>query len=315
MARSDSVPEKPGTGSKTKEYVTMNGTKVPAIGFGTLDMGGYLCAEATKSALNAGYRHIDTAMAYENEAVVGRAIEVSDVDREDIFLTTKIKGYPRFLKHDSLLEAAEGCLERLNTEYVDLLLIHWWNEDADMEEAFGAMNQLVDEGTARNIGVSNFSINQTQRAIRASDAPIFTNQIEYHPYVKHQHRFNQEEMLKFFRKNDILLTAYSPLERGLVVDDEVLTAIGEKYRKSAAQVTLRWLIQQENVITIVKSTTKSHQRENLDVFDFELTKQEMDRITALDGPMLYRINCEVNRFRRFVGPYVPDSVRARVPLL
>jgi diketogulonate reductase-like aldo/keto reductase len=252
-------------------------------------------------------------MAYENEAVVGRAIEQSSVDRRDVFLTTKIKGYPEFVEPDRLLEAADGCLKRLDTEYIDLLLLHWWNPAADMEAAFTAMNRLVDSGDVRHIGVSNFSVDQLRRAMEVSDAPILTNQVEYHPY------WSQDELLEFCRDNGIVLTAYSPLAEGRVVNDDVLSAIGTRHGKSAAQVAIRWLIQQENVVTIPKSVTPSYIRENRSVFDFELSESEMERIGALDGPFWYRENREggrIHRLRGVVGPaverIVPDPIFEKV---
>lgn len=293
------------------EFVTANETEIPAIGFGTYQLDPLECWKATKTALNVGYRHIDTAMKYENEAVVGRAIESSNVDREDIFLTTKINAYTEDLKHNKILEACKGCLERLGTDYIDLLLLHWWSKKADMEEAFGAMNQLLDEGMVRNIGVSNFSIDQLQRAIQVSEAPIITNQVEYHPY------FKQDKMLKFCQEQDILLMAYSPLAEGRIVNNNVLAKIGERYGKSASQVALRWLIQQENIITIARSTKESHLRENLDVFDFELSSSEMNKVAAIEGPLLYRLTREgglVPQCLGFIAPFVPEFVRTKIPL-
>lgn len=287
-----------------------NHMKMPPVGFGTYRLGGYECFDAVKHALQSGYRHIDTAMAYDNEAVVGRAIETSEVDRDDVFVTTKVKGYAHFLEYEQLLEAVEGSLERLGTDYVDLLLIHWWNSDADLAEVFAALNQLVEDGKVVNIGVSNFSVDQLDRAIAVSDVPLMTNQVQYHPY------FEQDEMLEFCQKNDILLTAYSPLANGLVIGDEVLQSIGDRYGKSAAQVALRWSVQQENVVPIPKASSLQHAGENIDVFDFELTDAEMETIHDLEGPLSYRLMYErgpVTRFRQFLGPYVPKRVRNRVP--
>lgn len=272
---------------------------IPQVGFGTYQTGGYKCFDAVREALDVGYRHIDTAMAYENEAVVGRAIEQSSVDREEVFLTTKIKGYPEFLEHDRLLEAAEGCLQRLDTEYIDLLLVHWWNPDSDMRETFAAMDELVDSGKVHNIGVSNFSIDQLRRAMEVSDAPILTNQVEYHPYWK------QRDILEFCQENDVILTAYSPLAEGHLVNDTRLAEIGRWYDKTPTQVAIRWLIQQENVVTIPKTVTPKYVTENLDVFDFELTRKEMARIDEMEGPFFYRHNREgglIYRARGIVGP-------------
>ena len=273
-------------------------------------MGGYECFDAVQQALDAGYRHVDTAMAYENEAVVGRAIEVSEVDRDQVFLTTKIKGYPEFVEYDRLLEEAQGCLDRLGTDYIDLLLIHWWNPVADMEETFAAMDRLVDEGKVGSIGVSNFSVDQLEKAVSVSDAPILTNQIEYHPY------WDNSDIVQFCQENDILVTAYSPLAEGRVATDEALTEIGSRYDKSPAQVAIKWLIQQENVITIPKTVTPAYIHENIDVFDFVLSDHEMERISDLNGPFWYRTNREggeVHRMRGLVGPLVPGAVLKHLP--
>jgi len=278
---------------------------MPQLGLGTWQTGGYTCFNAVQHALDIGYRHIDTAMAYENEAAVGRAIEASDVDRDDLFLTTKIKGYPELVEYDRLLEAAEGCLERLGTDYVDLLLIHWWNPVSDMEPTFAAMDRLVEEGKVNNIGVSNFSVDQLQKAMRVSDSPILTNQVEHHVY------WQNTDILKFCQKNDITLTAYSPLAEGLLVNNEQLETIGNRYGKSAAQVAIRWLLQHENVVTIPKTITPEHMRSNLNVFDFSLTKREMEMIHGVEAPLWYRTNREggrVHQLRGILGKAVPDSV-------
>lgn len=289
---------------------TASHTDIPQVGFGTYRMGGYECFDAVTDALEVGYRHVDTAMAYDNEATVGRAIEASSVNREEVFLTTKLKGYPKFLEYDRVLEATEGCLTRLGTDYVDLLLIHWWNPESDMEETFTALDRLVDEGKVNHIGVSNFSVEQLRQAMEVSETPILTNQVEYHPY------WEQDALLAFCQRNDVTLTAYSPLAEGRVVSDEVLTSIGRRYGKSPAQVAIRWLIQQENVVTIPKTVTPSRVRENFDVFDFELSDHEMLRIAALEGPLWYRHNREgglVYRLRDVAGSAVPQPVVDRLP--
>jgi diketogulonate reductase-like aldo/keto reductase len=258
-----------------------------------------------------GYRHLDTAMAYENEAAVGRAIAQSDVDREDIFLATKIKGYPEFLEYDRLLRAAEGCLERLDTDTIDLLLIHWWNPVADMERTVAAVDRLVDEGKVEHIGVINCSVPQLRRAMNVSDSPIVTNQIEHHPY------WDNSDIVQFCQQQNIIVTAYSPLAEGRVVGDETMQAIGERHGKTPAQVAIRWLIQQENVVTIPKTITTEHMRDNIDVFDFELSAGEIAAIDELDGPFWYRTNREGGygyRFRNLVSPLVPNAVAERLPL-
>lgn len=278
---------------------------IPQLGFGTYRTGGYVCFNAVQHALDVGYRHIDTAMAYENEATVGRAIEVSDVDRDDVFLTTKIKGYRELVEYSRFLEATEGSLKRLGTDYIDLLLIHWWDPKADMEPMFAAMDQLVEEGKVNNIGVSNFSVDQLREAVRLSDSPILTNQVEHHIY------WQNNDILDFCRENDITLTAYSPLSEGRLVDNEQLEAIGDQYGKSAAQVAIRWLLQQENVVTIPKSVTPEHIRTNMNVFDFSLTDGEMEEIRSIEAPYLYRTNREgghMYQFRGILGGMLPNSV-------
>jgi len=294
---------------KREEVEVKSGSNIPKIGFGTYQTGGYECYNAVRSALEVGYRHLDTAMAYENEATVGRAVEQSDVDREDLFLTTKIKEYPEFVEYDRLLQAAEGCLERLGTDYVDLLLVHWWNPAADMERTFAAMDRLVDEGTVRHVGVSNFSVPQLRKAMNVSDSPILTNQIEHHPY------WDNSEIVNLCQDNDITVTAYSPLAESRVATDERLQVIGERHGKTAAQVAIRWLIQQDNVVTIPKTVTPEYMRDNVDVFDFELSSDEMAAINELEAPFWYRTNREGGygyRFRSAVGPLVPDAVANRL---
>jgi len=230
------------------------------------------CREAVKNALELGYRHIDTAQIYGNEQDVGTAITNSDVDREDIWLTTKI--WRSNFGHDDVIKSFEQSLNRLRTDHVDLLLIHWPSEKA-FDETLEAMEKLIDSGRVRNIGVSNFTTDQIERALRISSEPLLTDQIEYHPYL------SQEEILEKCREGDMMLTAYSPLARGEIIGDEILREIGEKYGKSEVQIALRWLIQQGDVSAIPKASTREHQSSNLDIFDFELDDQEIRKIGEL----------------------------------
>lgn len=294
------------------EEAGFNGSEqmdMPLLGFGTFQMGGDECFNAVRRALEVGYRHIDTGMAYENEAEVGRAIEASGVDRGEVFLTTKVKGYPEMLEHDQLIESVENSLLRLGTDYVDLLLVHWWNPLADMNETFEALNHLVDRGKVRHIGVSNFSVDQLRAAMAVSDEPIYTNQVEHHVY------WRNDELLSFCQEHDIVLTAYSPLAEGLAVNDNVLSDIGDRHGKTAAQVAIQWLIQQEGVATIPKTATRKYARENFDVFDFRLSDEEMETIDDLEGPFWYTTNREggaVHRLRGIVGPLLPSRLLARL---
>ena len=260
-------------------------------------MSGEECADAVETALELGYRRIDTAQMYGNEDAVGRGIERSEVPREDVFLTTKLNrsliesmGYTLTtgkpletgirrgnLKKERVADSVERSLERLGTSYVDLLLIHAPGVLVPVRETIEAMNHLRDEGKVSNIGVSNFSRERLERAVEVSDSPILSNQVKYNVF------YEQDEVLDHCVENDMMLTAYTPLNHGKRLEDEVLVEVGERHGKTPAQVALRWLVQQENVSAIPKASTRDHQEENIDIFDFELDDYEMERIDALDG--------------------------------
>ena len=261
--------------------VTAQGVDVPALGLGTYQLRGQTCVDTVRTALELGYRHVDTAEFYDNQAAVGRGIAEADVDREDVFLTTKI--WRSNLHREDALGSARESLDRLDLEYVDLLLIHWPDESVPVAETLGAMTDLREEGRVRNIGVSNFSVSQLREAVDVADAPILTNQVRYHPFT------DQSDLLECCIDEDVLLTAYSPLAKGKVAGDETLAAIGDRYGKTAAQVALRWLVQQDNVAAIPKASGTQHLRENLTVFDFELTDEEMARVFELHGGLAVRL--------------------------
>ncbi|MGB9954274.1 aldo/keto reductase [Haloarcula marismortui] len=252
--------------------IQVQGTSVPALGLGTWQLTGQSCRETVETALEMGYRHIDTAQAYGNERQVGLGIEAAAVDREDVFLTTKLDGSNR--DERSVRRSTRESLNKLGTDYLDLLLIHWPNTPwmAPLSETLGAMNDLVEEGLVRHIGVSNFSPSLLDEARDISTAPILTDQVQYHPY------WDQRKLLDYCRIHDVLLTAYSPLARGGVLDDPALVQIGNRYGKSPAQVALRWLLQQDGVAAIPKASSRDHLEANLAVFDFELTDAERERI-------------------------------------
>ncbi len=262
------------------EYIELQNVKVPALGLGTARMSGSECRSSVRSALELGYRHIDTAQMYGNEEEVGDAIAGSDTPRDEIFLVTKLdKGNTSFQR---AIESTNESLEKLGTDYIDLLLIHAPPKH-DVGETLEAMNSLQDQEKVRHIGVSNFSVEQLEEAREKSETPIVTNQLEFNPYRPRQ------EMLEYCQENDILLTAHTPLALGKVAGDETLSEIGERYHRSPAQVTLRWLIQQENVAAIPKASRKSHLRENIDIFDFKLTEREMERINRIKPGVSERI--------------------------
>ena len=262
------------------EYVRVQDVEVPALGFGTWPMKGEECRTAVETALDIGYRHIDTAQMYENEAEVGDAISNSDVAREDIFLVTKIQSGN--LAYDDVLDSVEKSLDRLDTA-IDLLLIHSPSNTVPIEESIQAMNELQQAGHVDHIGVSNFSVAQMEQAIDASETPILTNQVEYHPFK------SQDDILEFCIDNDLMMTAYSPVARKDVIGNDVLQEIGAQYEKTEAQVTLRWLTQQENVSAIPKASSRSHQEENLNIFDFELSNDEMEQVFELQDGLVTRL--------------------------
>lgn len=246
----------------------IQGTRVPALGFGTWQLEGDACREGVEHALAIGYRHVDTAQGYHNEEEVGAAIAAARVPRDEVFLVTKLR--PDRFRFDDAIAGTRDSLRRLGTDYLDLLLLHWPKPDVPVEETLEALGTLQDEGAVRHLGVSNFTPELVTRAHEARR--IFANQVEYHPYL------HQRKLLAQARELDLLLTAYSPIAQGEVLDDPVLREIGAAHGKSSAQVTLRWLLQQPQVAAIPKAATKEHREANLDVFDFELSDEEMARI-------------------------------------
>jgi 2,5-diketo-D-gluconate reductase B len=253
------------------EHQTIKGEKVPALGLGTWRLSGEECSRAVERALALGYRHIDSAQMYRNEDEVGKGMQSSGVNREEVFLTTKV--WPSDFSYKRIIETTRESLKRLRTVRVDLLLMHWPSEGVPLEETLSAMRELQEEGSVRHIGVSNFPPSMVEDATR--HAEIFCNQVEYHPYQA------QDDLLEQAKEMDYLLTAYRPLSKGTILNDETLQEIAEAHGKTPAQVALRWLIQQEKVAAIPKATSEDHLKSNLDVFDFELSEEEMERIFGL----------------------------------
>ena len=249
----------------------IQGTTVPKLGFGTWEILGSDCEEAVTDALEIGYRHVDTAQAYDNEAEVGKALAASGVPRRELFLTTKL--WRDEYAPDRVRPSAEGSLERLQVDCVDLLLLHWPNDDVPLEQTLGALVQLREEGLILHFGVSNFPAGMLGEAVEL--APIFADQVEFHPYL------GQQKLVDLAVEKDFMVTAYSPLARGKVPEDETLRAIGEAHGKTAGQVALRWLLDQPNVATIPKASSHERRVENFDVFDLELTDEDRAKIDAL----------------------------------
>ena len=248
---------------------------MPVIGFGTSQLGN--CGESVATALKLGYRHIDTAWKYGTENGVGDGMKASSVPRKDIFLTTKVSH--EYLRAADFARSVEESLRRLQTDYVDLLLVHWPTIDnIPLAETMGALAKAKREGKARHVGVANFNIALTEEAMRLCPEPLAVLQAEYHPYL------DQSKVLAFCRKAGLVFMAYCPLARGRLFSDPVLGEIARKRGKSLAQVALRWLVQQGNIAPIPRSANPQHMAESLDIFDFTLSGEEMKRIFALKRP-------------------------------
>ncbi|MBO4247978.1 aldo/keto reductase [Halomicrobium sp. IBSBa] len=257
------------------EHVEAGGASIPKIGLGTWQNTGTACTETVRTALDLGYRHVDTAQVYDNERAVGEGIAAADVDRDDIFLTTKV--WRSNLRREAVVSTVEASLATLGVDYVDLLLIHWPHPRVPVEEPLAAMAELRERGLVEHLGVSNFTRSQLRAAGDAVDAPIVADQVLYHPYK------DQSALREYCVGAGIALTAYSPLARGRVLGDDLLARIGDRYDRTPAQVALRWLVQQDGVVAIPKSTSRDHLADNLAVFEFSLTDDEMARIHELEG--------------------------------
>jgi diketogulonate reductase-like aldo/keto reductase len=255
--------------------VAAAGVDVPLLGFGTWQITGERCALMVEHALKLGYRHIDTAAAYENEMEVGQGLRASGVARDEVFLTTKI--WRDALRDGELQRAAEASLRRLAVDHVDLLLVHWPVAEVPLAETMKALSEVKRSGLARAIGVSNFPSALIEEAVAAASEPLATDQVEYHPYL------SQRRVLEACRRHGMVLTAYSPLGRGRVLRDPVVQELAATHGKSAGQIALRWLVQQ-GVVAIPKSSSPDRAKENLDIFDFELTSDDMARLSALARP-------------------------------
>ena len=265
----------------TTGTVLAQGADVPALGLGTARLTGDDCRQAVETALSVGYRHVDTAQMYDNEAAVGRAIAESEIDREAVFVVTKV--HPDNAAPADVRESTQRSLERLELQTVDLLLLHGPSDEAPLEATIGALNDCQHDGLVEHVGISNFDVDGLEAARGHSETPIVTDQVKYHPY--HQ----PTGLLEYCVENEVLLTAYSPLAEGSVVGDDRLAAIGDEYGKSAAQVTLRWLLQHPYVAAIPKASSREHIEANADVFDFQLTDEEMRAVFELDGGLSDRL--------------------------
>ena len=247
---------------------------MPMLGLGTWQNDDPdACANSVETALEMGYRHIDTAQIYGNEEAVGKGIENADVDRDDIFLATKV--WTSKLSHEKVLRSTAESLEKLGVDYVDLLYVHWPANQYDPVDTLPAFDELYDQGRIHNVGVSNFEPDHIDRAARELDAPIFANQVELHPFLQ------QEELRTYADENDIELVAYSPLARGEVFGNDTLGEIAEQHGVSEAQVSLAWL-REKGITAIPKATSEGHIRDNWESLTLELNNEEIEAIDAID---------------------------------
>ncbi|WP_373695988.1 aldo/keto reductase [Aquibium pacificus] len=254
--------------------IDANGASIPAIGLGTWTLRGAECTGLVEHALDVGYRHLDTAASYENEAEVGAAIRASGIARSELFVTTKV-WYTDIAPGD-LERSAEASLKRLGLDHVDLLLIHWPSKTVPLEGSIRALNATQAKGYARNIGVSNFPTGLLSRAIELSEHKLACNQVEYHPML------SQEKVYALCRKAGMAMVSYCPLHRGGgLLEETAVRAAAERHARPPAQVVLRWHVQQEGVAAIPRTTKKERLAENFAIFDFSLSGEEMNAISAL----------------------------------
>jgi 2,5-diketo-D-gluconate reductase B len=260
--------------------------KLPLIGLGTWQLKGHECTEAVKCALEIGYRHIDTSINYENQEAIKKALK--GFDRKQIFITSKFELDMLDLKKiaQSVEEICDLALKQLGTDYVDLFLIHWPHKEMPITEVFKATERLIQKGKIKKAGVSNFTLHHLENLLNDGCKPA-ANQVEFHPYLY------QKELWEYCKAEKIQLIAYEPLGKGALVKDPVLEKIGACHHKSAVQVLLRWLVQKE-IPSIPRSSSKKHLTENLAVFDFELSNQEMHEIEKL------------NQDKRFCDPEISE---------
>jgi 2,5-diketo-D-gluconate reductase B len=256
-----------------KTITFKNGIKAPALGFGTWQLQGTVGAAAIKEALQIGYRHIDTADAYGNHALVAQAILESQVPREELFITTKV--WRTNLHHDDVLFSAERFLQELQTDYIDLLLIHWPNKEVPIEETLKALDELKKSGKVKSLGVSNFTIAHLKKAMDVG-VEFVTNQVEFHPTL------NQRELKDFCDQHKIILTAYSPIGQGSDLKLPVVLELSHKYQKPPSQVVLNWLIG-KNMIAIPVPATQSGSKKISGLLDWELDSKDIALIDQTTG--------------------------------
>lgn len=255
---------------RTEALELPSGHRIPVLGLGTWELRGADGLRAVEAALDMGYRHIDTAEMYENHDIVGQAIR--GIERVELFITSKV--LPDHLHYHQVIAACDTALLELELDYLDLFLIHWPNPELPMQQTFDALRHLYESGKVRDIGVSNFQQHRIRQAVKISPHPIANNQVELHPLLY------QRELMELCREHSIAMTAYSPLARGRVFDDPTLREVGEKHDRTAAEVSLRWLLQ-KGCVVIPRSSREEHLRQNMTVFDWALSTTDIARIDAI----------------------------------
>ena len=254
---------------------TAGQANIPVLGLGTWQSTGQDCIDVVSQGLKMGYEHIDTAQAYGNEFEVGQGIKQSGVARDKFFLTTKIFPDDMKFEPEKLMAAAKRSLENLDTDYVDLLLLHWPDDRVPLSETIPALCELQKQGLTRHIGVSNFNIANIIEAKKYADVPIVVNQVEFHPFIK------QKTLQTFLNNHHILLEAYSPLARGDVFDNEVIKEIADKHNITPAQVSLAWILSDKHRVAIPKTSNPDHLQGNLDAMKVQLSAEELEKIGKL----------------------------------
>ncbi len=266
--------------NETTPFVEAKGARIPLLGLGTWQLRGRACARVVEQALRLGYRHLDTAEIYDNERAVGEGLHASGVKRSGVFVTTKI--WPSHFAPGELERTARECLVRLRLSEVDLLLLHWPNPQIPLAETLGALGRVKHDGLARHIGLSNFTVALIEEALQATTEPLVCDQIECHPFL------DQSKLIAACRRHGMAVIAYAPIARGAVRDDDVLVRVGAAHGKSAVQVCLRFLVQQD-IVVIPRTSKVERLAENAAIFDFALGEQEMAEISRLaqrDGRLL-----------------------------
>ena len=258
--------------SKMKYLKLKSGYSMPIIGLGTWLLSGKDCYETVLTALENGYRHIDTAVAYENEIDIGKALKDAELPRDELFLTSK-SWYTK-LRFKDVIEQCNRSLEYLNTDYLDLLLIHWPNRAIPLQETLKAFEELVELRKVRSIGVSNFTIHHIEDVLKTTALPVCINQVELHPFLK------QHELLNYCNSKDIVITAYSPLAHGKVFADSTFTDIAKKINSNPGTVALAWLVS-KNCAIIPKASTEEHLIENLKAAEISLDAEIIQQIDSL----------------------------------